>query len=166
MATKKKAKKKDDSHLGLFVAGVAAAAGAGAYYLYGPESKRHRKQLRGWALKASGEVLEQVEKLKTIDKKKYNALVQKATAKYKKVRDINNKDIDKLKKELQAQWSVIESEAKKGAAKGKREVAKAERKTRKAVHRGAVAVAKKTAPPKRKKTAKRKRTARRKTTKK
>lgn len=42
--TKRKTAQKSSGGLGFVMAGAAAAAGAGAYYLYGPKAK-HRKNL-------------------------------------------------------------------------------------------------------------------------
>ncbi len=155
---KRKTKKKSTGGLSLVLVGAAAAASAGAYYLYGPKGRKHRKQVRGWTLKASGEVLDKAEKLREIDKDKYYALVDQVSKKYKKIRNIDNKDIVKLQKDLRAQWAHIEREAKKGKAAGKRAVAKGKitaKKTKKKatrkVHKVATKVAKKTAPKKRKK---------------
>ena len=85
---KKTTKKSSNLGLGLVIAGAAAAAGAGAYYLYGPDKKKHRKKVHGWMLKASGEVMDKVEKLKEIDKDKYEAILEQMEAKYQKVKDM------------------------------------------------------------------------------
>lgn len=165
MAAKKRksTKKKKDGGFGVFITGAAAAASAGAYYLYGPEGRQHRKKVRGWMLKASGEVMEKAEKLKEIDEGRFDTLLEQMEKKYKKVRAIDNKDIAKLRRDLKAQWKHVEMEAGKGKAAGKKAVAtgkrtakKAKTKARRKVHKTATKVAKRTAP--KKKAAKRKTT--------
>ena len=43
-------------------AGVGlAAVAAGAHFLYGKDGATNRKKVRGWALKAKGEMLEKLE---------------------------------------------------------------------------------------------------------
>lgn len=127
----KRKTKKAVAGLSVFVAGVAAAAAAGTYYLYGPKGTKHMKQVRGWMLKAKGEILEEAERLKKIDKKKYNQLINKMIKKYKKVKSIDNRDIEKLGRELKSHWNMIEMEAMKGLKKGKSAVRRAVKKTAK-----------------------------------
>ena len=68
--------------------------------------------------------MEKVEKLKEIDRARFEAFADAMEEKYKKVSSIDNKDIAKLKRDLLAQWKHIEAEAKKGATKGKKAVKK------------------------------------------
>ncbi|MCH8888843.1 hypothetical protein IID26_00225 [Patescibacteria group bacterium] len=157
MVAKRKKGKNSKGGLGLdaVFAGAAAAASAGAYYLYGPKGVRHRKQLRGWMLKASGEVMEKAERLKEIDRKTYEALLKQMEAKYRKVRSIDNKDIAKLKRDLKAQWKHVEREFENGKTSGKRAVVKG----RKIIAKGKRKIHRATAP---KKTTKRKTVSRKK----
>ena len=143
MAAKKRKRSKKSGHggLGFMIAGAAAAASAATYYLYGPKGKQHRKQVKGWMLKASGEIMEQAERARHMDRAQYEALIARVADKYKKVKSIDNKDVEKLKKELKGHWKIIEAEAKKRAARGGAKFAKA---ARKQVHKTAVKVAKKT----------------------
>ena len=146
MVAKRKKGKNSKGGLGLdaVFAGAAAAASAGAYYLYGPKGVRHRKQLRGWMLKASGEVMEKTERLKEIDRKTYEDILRQMETKYRKVRSIDNKDIAKLKRDLKAQWKHVEREFEKGKTSGKRAVAKG----KKIVAKGKRRIHKATAPKK------------------
>lgn len=130
MATKKTKKKSGGSKVGLgaVLAGAAVAASAGAYYLYGPSGKKHRKQVKGWMLKAKGEVLERAEKLKEIDGKAYQGLVDDVSKKYKKLKHVNASDVARLSSELKAHWVDIEKDLKKKTRSGKRVVKKVARK--------------------------------------
>lgn len=138
MTKAKKSKVNKKVSVGVAITGVAAAAAAAAYYFYGPKGKQYRVKIRGWALKAKGELLENVEKIKSVDKKAYNALVDKITVKYKKLKGVSSQDVAKLSKELKAQWVHIERNFVHKAVAGKKII-------KKAVHKVAKKVARKTA---------------------
>jgi len=125
-------RKKKLSHKGMkfFMTGTALAAAASAYYFYGPKGRQHRKKIRGWSLKAKGEVLERVEQIKNIDKKQYAALVDQMAAKYKKLKSTNAKEVERLAQDLKRQWAAIEKDM---APKVKRSVSKVRKSVRKAV---------------------------------
>ena len=57
--------------VGAGVVAAAAVAAAGAYWFYGSDhATKHRKQVKSWMLKARAEMMEAVEKIGDIDKKK------------------------------------------------------------------------------------------------
>ncbi|MEX0652310.1 MAG: hypothetical protein WD509_03220 [Candidatus Paceibacterota bacterium] len=130
MATKKKS-----SHgvakSGLLLAGVAAAAAAGAYYLYGPKGKQHRTKIKSWTLKAQGEVMERVEKLKEVDRESLNKIVDMVAKKYKTAQGVSTAEVMEFAKDVKGQWDHIEKEFKKGAKKGKTATKKAVKKAKK-----------------------------------
>ncbi|MCK5026997.1 MAG: hypothetical protein KAS07_01120 [Candidatus Pacebacteria bacterium] len=144
-------KEKKGGH-GFGLALVAAAAAAG-YFLYGSkEGARNRKKVKGWMLKAKGEVLENIEKLKKIDEEDYNKIIDKVSDKYAKVKNLDSDEVYALMDDMRRHWKRIqkdiEPKAKKAAKKGK-VVA------RKAINKAAKKVVKKTAdkPKPKKKTA-------------
>jgi gas vesicle protein len=107
--------------LGAFIAGAAAAAVAGGYFLYGPDGKENRKKVEGWALKMKGEVLEKIEKTKDLTEQKYHIIVDAAVAKYGKTKEVSETKVKQLGKELKKHWAEIEKEAqKKGTQARKR----------------------------------------------
>ncbi len=60
------------------VAGMVAlsAAAVGTYYLYGhKDAKKYRSAVKGWMLKAKGEVLEELEKAKEVTETTYESAV-------------------------------------------------------------------------------------------
>lgn len=112
MATRKKTQKKQTS---LFSVGIVSAiiGALGTYFLYGSsKGAKRRNDVRGWMLKAKGEVLHEVEKLKEIDEKRYNAIAKKVLAKYKKLRQVGTKEFAVLSKDIERAWKEIEREAK------------------------------------------------------
>ena len=71
--TKNKVTKSNDGKMTAEVGlglGMLAALSAGAYYLYGTkEGVKKRLKIRGWMLKAKGEMMEKMENMKEFDEK-------------------------------------------------------------------------------------------------
>jgi hypothetical protein len=113
------AKKSGGAGAGLVAAGVAAvAAAAGAYFLYGTkEGAKTKKKVKSWALKAKGEVLEKIEKMKDVSEDSYNGAVASVMDKYKKVMKEHGDDVDAVSKELKGYWGHLKKHLKTHAAK-------------------------------------------------
>lgn len=112
--------------LGMLVAGIA-----GAYYLYGTkEGTKKRAKIKGWTLKAKGEVLEKLENLKDVNEVKYNEVLEMVMKKYRGLKNIDRGEIDALVVDLKKHWKNItrhiKSEVKTGV---KKTVKKAKKKT-------------------------------------
>jgi len=90
--------------------GIVAAATAGAYFLFGKEGATNRKKIKGWVLKAKGEVLDKLEDMKIVNKDKYEAVVDQVTKKYKKVKKVSGPELKKLNKDLKSAWTKIKKE--------------------------------------------------------
>ena len=120
---------------GVGITAAVAAAAAGAYFLYGTnEGKKQRKKIRGWALKAKGEVLEQLENLKEVNEEAYNKVVETVTRKYKDLKQVDPSELASMARELKGHWNSIQRElvatqktVKKAAATGKKIVRKPRR---------------------------------------
>lgn len=127
-------KKKNEGHPGLGLA-LAAAAAAGVYFLYGSkDASKNRKSVKGWALKAKGEVLEKMEQVKgEITEENYHKIVDGVMAKYRKLKAEHGDDIDMLVKDMKGHWKNIQKHTsgtkktvKKAAKKAVKKVKKAE----------------------------------------
>jgi len=95
--------------------GAIASAIAGAYYMYGsPDGVAKRKQLAAWSVKMKGEVLEGIEKLKTVSEPAYKDLVKKVSAKYAKV---DKGELKKVVDEMHSTWNKMKSTVKAEIAK-------------------------------------------------
>ncbi|MDO8565000.1 MAG: hypothetical protein Q7R88_03345 [bacterium] len=97
-------------HAGLKVGITAAAAAlaAGAYWLYGSQNaEKHRKQAKGWMLRARGEVLEGMEKLKHIDKAAYTHIVDGVMKRYEKTVGVSRSELAEVRRELRDAWSKV-----------------------------------------------------------
>lgn len=90
-------------------AGLAALAGfaAAGYFLYGKDGAKNRKKVRGWMLKAKGEVLEAVEKMKDVSEEEYAMILDKVGAKYKNIKNIDPAEVEVMVKELRGHWKNI-----------------------------------------------------------
>lgn len=89
--------------------GVAALAGlaAAGYFLYGKDGARNRKKIKSWMLKAKGEVLEGVEKMKDVSEEEYAMILDKVATKYKAVKNIDPAEVEAMVKELRGHWKSI-----------------------------------------------------------
>ena len=128
---KKAQKKSSNSKVLLGTAVASAAAAAVGYYFYGPKGKKHRDELRSWTLKAQGEVMERLEKLKQIDKDAYNKVVDDVTKKYAKAKGVAAKELAGFARDVKEQWEHVEKEFEKGAKKGRTAVKKSAKKAKK-----------------------------------
>jgi gas vesicle protein len=120
-------KTKKGSTKNVLLAGAAAAGVAAAvagYYFYGPKGKQRREKIRGWSLKAHGEVMERIEKLTHIDKETYNQIVDDVAKKYSKVKGIAAKEIASFAKDVKAQWQHPETTTKKKPVRKTRKTAR------------------------------------------
>jgi hypothetical protein len=88
--------------------GMLAALSAGAYYLYGTkEGAKKKLKIRGWMLKAKGEVMEKMESMKEVDENAYNALVESVMKKYESVKSIDPKEVTEMVSDLKKHWKNI-----------------------------------------------------------
>lgn len=106
MATKKKEGHAVQAGIGL---ALAAAAAAGAYFLYGSkDAKKNRKIVKGWALKAKGEVIEKIEQVKgELTEENYNKIVDGVVAKYSKLKTTTEDEVADLVKDMKGHWKNI-----------------------------------------------------------
>ncbi|MBI2120079.1 MAG: hypothetical protein HYT94_00465 [Parcubacteria group bacterium] len=97
-------------------AGLPLAAGviagiAGTYFLYGKNATANRKKLKGWIVKAKGEAIEKIEKMKEMDEASYHALIDGVVQKYSKVKGVEQAEVDELVKDLKKHWKNIMKDA-------------------------------------------------------
>ena len=92
--------------IGAGLATLVAFAAAG-YFLYGKDGAKNRKKVRGWMLKAKGEVLEGIEKLKDVTEEQYAMVVDKVGTKYKAVKNIDPVEVEAMMSEIRGHWKNI-----------------------------------------------------------
>lgn len=142
MATKKNNKKNssltDAQKVGIGIGlTTAAVAAAGAYFLYGsPNANKNRKKVKGWMLKAKGEVLEALEKAEHMTEKEFDALIASVSKAYGKLSHVSKSDVMAFKKEMASHWKQLSKQldSKKKAKKtAKKPAKKTSKKTAKRV---------------------------------
>jgi hypothetical protein len=92
-------------------AGVAALAAA-SYVLFGKDGKKNRKAIKGWAVKMKGEIIEKLEEAKEITEPVYHNIVDGVKAKYAKLKNIDQKDVDDVTKEIKKHWVLMVKDSK------------------------------------------------------
>ena len=97
-------KKTSGAKVAVAVGASAAALGAAAYYLFGPQGKQHRKKAQGWMIKMKGEVVERLENLKEVSEPVYNQVVEAVAPKYAKESKTGKKEIFALAQDLKKGW--------------------------------------------------------------
>ena len=114
--------------IGLALAGLAAIAGG--VFLYGTDAgKKKRKEIKGWTLKAKGEVIEKLEKLKEINEESYHKVVDAVTAKYATIKTIAPEELSEVVDDLKKSWKSIVKIAKSQTTPKKKVVVKTVTKT-------------------------------------
>ena len=66
--------------------------------------------MKGWMLKAMGEVLEKLEGLSEVSEQVYHKIVREVADKYQAAKNIDKKDIEEFVKELKSHWKSIAKE--------------------------------------------------------
>ena len=86
---------------------AAAATVAGAYFLYGSKkAAQNRKKVKGWALKAKGEVLEALENAQNISEEEFKKLVETASSAYGTVKSATKGEVEDFKKEMSYDFEI------------------------------------------------------------
>jgi hypothetical protein len=138
---KKTAKSGGKAKVAAVAGGIAAAGAAAAYYLYGPEGKKHQKQVKAWAVTAKKEVAMGVKEMRALNEVAYKKLVGEVGDRYAKVKKLDKKDVEAFAKELHGHWQGVRREwdkakvaaekaAKVGATTAKKTVKKVTKKVK------------------------------------
>jgi uncharacterized protein (DUF2225 family) len=107
MAKKKSSGLKTALGIGAGVAVLSAAA----YVLFGPEGKKNRKIIKGWAVKMKGEIIEKFENAKELTEPVYHQIVDGIQAKYAKLKNVDKEDLAKTIAEIKKHWKSIQKDA-------------------------------------------------------
>lgn len=92
--------------------GVAALTAIGLYFLRGERGAKTKTQVRGWALKMKGEVLEKIESMKSIKRDTYLDMVDKVASRYAGKASISAAELQHLTVELKNAWVQIDKKLK------------------------------------------------------
>ena len=105
------------------IGATVAALGAAAYVLFGPDGKKNKKAIKGWAIKMKGEIIEKLEEAKEISEPVYHKIIDQVQAKYAKVKSIDAQDLENAVKEVKKHWKTMVKDIqpkKKAKAKAKK----------------------------------------------
>jgi hypothetical protein len=119
MATHKKKHTQRNVAIGAGLA-LAAASVAAAYFLSGKEGAKRRKEIKGWMVKAKGEVLQRMEQAKDMNEKMYATIVDQVSSQYRGAKQIDAKDIQAFAKEMKGYWRDIKKSVSKERPKAAR----------------------------------------------
>ena len=115
----KKNKKMSGGKKVVMGAGVAAA-GAGAYYLFGPKAKAHQKKAKVLMGKMEKEVASKIKKAKIAGTPLYHKAVEVIAANYAKEYKLHEKDIKAFANKLKNDWNSTKKATKKNVKKSLR----------------------------------------------
>lgn len=126
MAAKKTgAKKGVSAGTVIGITALAAAGVAAGVFLFGKNGTKNRKAIKSWSLKAKADVLEKMEKAKDMSEDTYHSIIDAATAKYAKLKDVTPEELAQLAKEMKGHWKTIKREAGGAKPKAKKATKKA-----------------------------------------
>lgn len=115
----KKKTKKIVVEAGAGLAALAATA-AGIYFLSGKKGAKNRKKVKGWMLKAKGEILQEMEHMKNMSEDAYHDTIDAMSERYKILKHVDKKELEDLVKELKSHWKHIKKDLKVSVSGGKR----------------------------------------------
>jgi len=125
------AKKADKGILKGQVVGVgvgltaAAAALAGAYFLYGSKNAaKNRKVVKSWALKAKADVLEVMEKAESMTKEEFEKVVATVGTGYVAAKQMTQGDFSAFQKEMMTHWKDLTKKLSPKPKKAVKKIAK------------------------------------------
>ena len=112
--------------LGASLAGIAATA----YFFFGPKGKTNQRHAKAWAIKMKGDVVGKLEKAREITEPVYHEIINSVAKEYAKNKEIGQKEVGLLAKDLKKHWKTISRTAKIIKRDVKRDVKKASKKPR------------------------------------
>lgn len=87
-------------------AGLAAVAAA-AYFLLESKGKKEQTQVKSWAIKMKGDIIEKLETAHDISEPVYHKIIDAVAAKYEKELKSSPKEIRELAADLKKHWQTI-----------------------------------------------------------
>jgi len=94
------------------IGATVAALGAAAYVLFGPDGKKNKKAIRGWAVKMKGEIIEKFEEAKEISEPTYHKIIDTVSSKYSKIKNIDPKELESLVNDIKKHWKTMMKDTK------------------------------------------------------
>ena len=92
---------------------TAAALGAGAYYLFGPNNKKHQQKARALMVKMKREISMGIRKAKVVGTPVYYKAVDAISANYAKQYKMHAGEIKAFAEKLKSEWKGVNKIVKK-----------------------------------------------------
>lgn len=106
-----------------FIAGAAAALAAGGYFLYGPEGRRHRRQVESFIEDTKADILGRMEDAKDLTQDSYNAIVDEVIEDAGLAKRVGRAQALRLAQGFKKRWRAMKEEAKSAADEAEVELA-------------------------------------------
>jgi len=87
-------------------AGIVMAASV-AYLLLGPDGKKNQAKVKVWSQKMKEDIVTKLKKVKEITLPVYTSVINEVSDKYSKLKDIDKKEVEAIKKEAIKHWKAI-----------------------------------------------------------
>ncbi len=102
----------------------AAAIAAGYYFYAHKNAKKHRSAAAKWAMDFKGDVMDQAQQLKKIDRSSLVGIIDGVTRAYESVRNLNQNDLMAVAEELKSNWKKLQAELTQTSRAASREARK------------------------------------------
>lgn len=99
---------------GIAAAAAAAAAAAGYYFYASKDAKQHRQIAATWATRLKKDAIREAKKISKVNRATVLDAIGTAAAAYGTLKNVDQKQVARAIKELQANWKTLAEEA--GAA--------------------------------------------------
>lgn len=93
--------------IGASIAGLAAAS----YFFLGPKGKKHQKNVKAWAIKMRGDVVEKLEMAGDVSEDVYREIIDSVAAEYEKGKKAGREEINAMAEDLKKHWKTISRSA-------------------------------------------------------
>lgn len=110
-------------HRRVLLAGVgifAAAAAVGGRFLYNKASKKQREKIDDWTKDLKEDSIALFRDARVLSRKAYHDAVDRASKKYRMLKDIDARDIERVVKDIKGRWKEVEARVAKSAKKSVR----------------------------------------------
>ena len=94
------------------IGATVAALGAAAYIMFGPDAKKNRKAIKGWAVKMKGEIIDKLEDAKEITEPVYHKIIDTVSSKYAKIKKVDPKELELAILDVKKHWNTMMKDMK------------------------------------------------------
>lgn len=105
-----------------FLAGAATALAAGAYFLYGPDGKRHRRQVENGMDRLKRELVSRMNEVSDITQEKYEDVVDELLKNYGLAKRLGKDRAARLSTTLKKRWEEMKSAAERAKIDAERDL--------------------------------------------